>query len=52
MTTMYKNELFILMYCVPMIPTGELFQIFIFYDKWRTPDFLVGKFIFHVELER
>ena len=32
MTTMYKNELFILMYCVPMIPTGELSQIFIFYD--------------------
>ena len=38
MTMMYKNELFILIYCVPMIPTGELFQIFFFYDEWWTPE--------------
>ncbi len=52
MTTMYKNELFILMYCAPMIPTGEFFQFFIFYDEWWTPDFLSGKIKIHVELER
>jgi hypothetical protein len=52
MTTMYKNELFILMYCVPMIPTGQLSQIFIFYDKWWVRNFSSEKIIFHVELER
>ncbi len=30
MTTMYKNELFILMYCVQMIPTGRNFHKFSF----------------------
>jgi len=30
MTTMYKNELFILIYCVPMIPTGRSFHKFLF----------------------
>jgi hypothetical protein len=60
MTTMYKNELFILMYCVPMIPTGELFKIFIsmiyhdapkklwkkYFPRWiRT---IIFDFMFHI----
>ncbi len=49
---MYKNELFILMYCVPMIPTGELFQFFHFLWFTMLLQKNCEKNIFHVELER
>ncbi len=49
---MYKNKLFILMYCIPMIPTGKHFQFFIFYALHQTRRNFCGKFIFHVELQR
>ena len=48
---MCKNELFVLMYCVPMIPTEELFQIFIFYGPPMLRIFFRGKFryfIYHI----
>ncbi len=40
------------MYCIPMIPTGQNFQFFIFYASHQTRRNFCGKFIFHVELQR
>ena len=53
MPTMYKNELFILMYCGPMIPTGRSFHKFLFsMINDEPPIFWAEKLIFHDELER
>ncbi len=49
---MCENKLFILMYCIPMTPTGQNFQFLIFYASHRTRRNFCGKFIFHVELDR